>query len=219
MGFDAQPLSLASNATANTPASVSPFYRRNIGSTARRAGLEPISAPPPDPSGPPGQTATRPTQPPAEPPNRRATRHLQDSDRVSPFQPVKRRSAPSHARHHVVQGMIDHPVRLHAPSPNLPLRGAQRRTQIETALQCFLAASLPDFRTGFRSRATLESGLPSGPAPITEYRTCVLSRSNIRFLGTRIAHTKHHIWTAVLLAAAVALETAGMAGAVLLLAA
>src|SRR5690242_14589401 len=33
-----------------------------------------------------------------------------------------------------------------------------------------LAARLRDSRTGFRSRATLERGLPSAPAPITEFR-------------------------------------------------
>jgi hypothetical protein len=55
--------------------------------------------------------------------------------------PAQRRSAPSDTRYHLASTRytrdpspskkLNRPVRLHAPSPNFPLRGAQRRTRIE----------------------------------------------------------------------------------------
>jgi len=72
--------------------------------------------------------------------------------------------------------MIDHPVRLHAPSPNLPLRSAQRRTQIETALQRFLAADLMRLPDGLPISGDSREKLPSASAPITELENRLLKR-------------------------------------------
>jgi len=154
MGFDAHPHSLATNATTNTPAGGGLLTGRilNIGRAMRdsstRASIH-------RPQSPAGRVSRRPTG------------LYQDTDRVSPppTRPAALRtlgrpkaSSPSRRCNQPVQGTQSN-LRSACMHPRPTFHSgavAAPAADRKLPLQRFLPARLLAFRTGFRSRATLD---------------------------------------------------------------